>query len=216
MPAPAILKRLVIATAERVTSRGPPCRAANSSSRGLGTANPPRSPQDGERPSELVGLNIEQLEFACHDAPGASMPGGLRVFVARSKEDQLGKGTFVDIPRGDNERTCPVRALHAWIERVGRPAGPLFRVVRGAVVEHERMHVGAVSRAVQRACARVGLVGDYSTHSLPSGLATSALLAGTSTTAIHRHGRWLDRRSVERYLRAAPVYEAQNPARGLL
>ena len=142
------------------------------------------------RASELVGLNVDQLDFACHEAPGSSMPGGLRVLVARSKEDQLGKGAFVDIPRGDNEPTCPVRALRLWMQRVGRPAGPLFRVVRGTVIEHERMHVGAVTRAVQRACARVGLVGEYSAHSLRAGLATSALLAGASTTAIQRHGRW--------------------------
>jgi hypothetical protein len=68
--------------------------------------------------------------------------------VARSKEDQLGLGAFVDVPRGQHVATCPVRALRAWLGRAGRPVGPLFRVVRGTVVEHERMHVGAVSRAV--------------------------------------------------------------------
>jgi integrase len=159
------------------------------------------------RSAELVGLNIEQLEFRAE---------GLRVFVERSKEDQTGKGAFVDVPRGDNPQTCPVRAVGTWIARVGRPSGPLFRVVRGTVVEHERMHVGAVTRAVQRAVGRVGLVGDYSAHSLRVGLATSARIAGHSLESIRRHGRWLDRRSVERYFRAEPMYEAENPARGLL
>lgn len=159
------------------------------------------------RASELVGLNVEQLEF--HS-------GGLRIFVERSKEDQTGKGAFVDVPHGDHAATCPVRAVSAWMARVGRPSGPLFRVVRGTVIEHQRMHVGAVSRAVQRACARAGLKGDYSAHSLRSGLATSSLMAGHSEAAIQRHGRWRDSRSVRRYFRLSPIYEANNPARGLL
>lgn len=52
------------------------------------------------RASELVGLNVEQVEFST---------AGLRVFVARSKEDQAGKGAHVDVPRGGNPDTCPVR-----------------------------------------------------------------------------------------------------------
>jgi site-specific recombinase XerD len=159
------------------------------------------------RSAELVGLNIERLEFRAE---------GLRVFVERSKEDQTGKGAFVDVPRGERDETCPVRAVGTWIARVGRPSGPLFRVVRGTVIEHQRMHAGAVSRAVQRAAARAGLHGDYSAHSLRVGLATSARMAGASLEAIQRHGRWLHRRSVERYFRADVIYESLNPARGLL
>jgi len=159
------------------------------------------------RASELVGLNVEQLKFSAE---------GLRVLVERSKEDQTGKGAFVDIPRGDNPATCAVRAVSAWIGRMGRPAGPLFRVIRGAVIEHQRMHVGAVTRALQRACARVGLEGDYSAHSLRSGLATSACITGHSISSIQRHGRWLHRRSVERYCQLERIYAANNPASGLL
>lgn len=159
------------------------------------------------RASELVGLDVEHLHFHAE---------GVRVLVARSKEDQLGKGALVNIDMGKHEHTCPVRALRQWIERVGRPSGPLFRVVRGSVIEHQRMHVGAVNRAVDRACARAQLEGEYSAHSLRVGLATSARLAGHPIEAIQHHGRWLDRRSVERYFRAAPIYNAHNPARGLL
>ena len=173
------------------------------------------------RASELVGLNIEQLNFSLHAAAGttggsSTMAGGVRVYVARSKEDQLGHGAFVDIPRGHSAATCPVRALESWLARVGRPCGPLFRVVHGTVVEHQRMHVGAVSRAVQRACLRAGMVGDYSAHSLRVGLATSARMAGAPIEAIQRHGRWQHRRSVERYFRLEPAYQTNNPAQGLL
>lgn len=159
------------------------------------------------RASELVGLNVEQLEFNGE---------GLRVFVTRSKEDQAGKGAYVDVPRGESRSTCPVRAVSTWLGRVGRNVGPLFRVVRGTVIEHERMHVGAVSRALQRACARVGLEGDYASHSLRRGLVTSARKAGAPLEAIQRHGRWKNRRSLARYLDLEHLYAAANPALGLL
>lgn len=159
------------------------------------------------RASELVGLNVEQLEFSAT---------GLRVFVSRSKEDQSGKGAFVDVPLGDHPSTCPVKAVRAWLGRMGRPRGPLFRVVRGTVIEHERMHVGAVSRALQRACARVGLEGAYASHSLRRGLVTSARLAGAPIEAIQRHGRWANRQSLARYIDLESIYEAKSPAHGLL
>lgn len=159
------------------------------------------------RASELVALDVEQLEF--HN-------GGLRIFVARSKEDQTGKGAFVDVPHGDHAATCAVRAASAWIARVGRPSGPLFRVVRGTVIEHQRMHVGAVSRALQRAVTRAGLGGDYSSHSLRKGLATSACEAGASPRAIQRHGRWKHLRSLERYIDLEQLYQSRNPVAGLL
>jgi integrase len=159
------------------------------------------------RASELVGLNIEQLEFNAN---------GLRIFVARSKEDQAGKGAYVDVPRSDNEATCPVRAVSVWLTHVGRPMGPLFRVVRGRVVEHQRMHVGGISRAVRRAAARVGLQGGYSSHSLRRGLVTSARQAGVPLESIQRHGRWQHLRSLGRYIELEHLYVSANPARGLL
>lgn len=159
------------------------------------------------RSAELVGLNVEQLAFN---------EQGLHIFVARSKEDQTGKGAFVDVPRGEHAATCPVRAVSAWLGRVGRPTGPLFRVVRGSVVEHQRMHVGAVSRALQRAAARAGLEGEYSSHSLRRGLVTSARAAGVPLEAIQRHGRWQHLHSLGRYIDLDHLYTTANPARGLL
>jgi site-specific recombinase XerD len=141
------------------------------------------------RASEIVGLDVTDLE------PHSD---GLRVRLRRSKEDPLGRGSITDIPRADNALLCPVQALERWLKRI--PAvGPLFRGVYGDRVSTERLAPRAVSRAVQRAAARVGL-SDYSAHSLRSGLATSAHTQGCSVHDIQAHGRWKDVRSLERYI----------------
>jgi len=159
------------------------------------------------RASELAGLNVVDVTFG---------RAGLTIEVRKSKEDQLARGKRTEIPFGQCEATCPVRALEAWIARVGRPAGPLFRVIRGAHIEHERIHPRAVSRAVQRAVARAGLEGDYSAHSLRAGLATSAYAHGATEREIQLQGRWEDPRSVQRYIHMEHVPGRRNVAEGLL
>ncbi|MFM2415438.1 MAG: hypothetical protein RL385_161 [Pseudomonadota bacterium] len=159
------------------------------------------------RASELVGLDITNVKFTAE---------GLDLFLARSKEDQLAEGARVRIVRGEHPATCPVTALRTWILRVGRPAGPLFRHVRGHVIEHARLHPRTVSRAVQAAAAKAGLPGDYSSHSLRSGLATSAYANGAREKDIREHGRWKSYRSLDRYIRLDRISDRANPAEGLL
>ncbi len=159
------------------------------------------------RASELAGLNVADVTFNAQ---------GLLVDVRRRKEDQLGRGTRTELPFGSAEGTCPVRALETWLARVGRPAGPLFRVVAAAVIKHQRIHPRAVTRAVQRAVARAGLRGDYSAHSLRVGLATSAYAHGATRREIQLQGRWQDPRSVDRYIQMEHVPGRKNVAQGLL
>jgi integrase len=159
------------------------------------------------RRSELAGLNLADVRFTAQ---------GLEVSVRRSKEDQLGHGATTTIPFGTVDATCPVRALRAWIGRVGRPAGPLFRVINGAVIEHQRISTRCVSRAVQRAVERAHLDGHYSAHSLRSGLATSAYVHGATEREIQLQGRWRDPRSVQRYVRLEHVPGRRSPVQGLL
>jgi site-specific recombinase XerD len=142
------------------------------------------------RPSDLVRLNVEDLE------PTSS---GLRVVLRRSKEDPLGQGSITEIPRAEHAELCPVNACTDWLARIGA-AGPLFRVVYGPRVTLERLAPRAVSRAVQRAASRAGLPQVYSAHSLRSGLATSAHSQGCSDRDIQAHGRWKDLRSLNRYI----------------
>ena len=159
------------------------------------------------RSSDLAALRIEHVTF---DAEGVVL------LLSRSKEDQLGRGALTRIPFGQHEETCPVDALKRWIARVGRPAGPLFRVIRGAIIEHHRVSTRAVDRALKRAVARAGLDGGYSSHSLRVGLATSAYAHGATPREIQLHGRWLDPRSVHRYIQLEHVHDRRNVAEGLL
>lgn len=76
---------------------------------------------------ELAGLNVQDVTFR---------PDGLEIHLQRSKEDQLAKGASTRIPFGSSEDTCPVRALSRWLERVGRPTGPLFAALRAC---HQRL-----------------------------------------------------------------------------
>lgn len=159
------------------------------------------------RRSELSGLDIPDVTFT---------ETGLELRVRRSKEDQLGRGAVTQVPLGSHPDTCPVRALKLWLGRVGRPAGPLFRVIRGTIIEHERMHPKAATRAVQRAVARAGLAPVYSSHSLRAGLATSAYAHGATEREIQLQGRWRDARSLHRYIQIERVPGRKNVADGLL
>lgn len=158
------------------------------------------------RASDLVALNIEDLAFS---------EDGLRIFLQRSKDDQTGKGRYTDIPRGTNTATCPVEAVRAWIARVGRPTGPLFRIVSGARIDHMRISTRCVARAVQRSTQRAKISGHFSAHSLRKGLATSAYAHGATEREIQAHGRWKDRRSLDRYIQVDRMPGRQNVADGL-
>jgi integrase len=159
------------------------------------------------RSAELAALRVDDLTFH---------PGGVLVHVVRSKEDQLGMGAYTKIPRGVHPETCPVAALGRWMGIMGRPAGPLFRVIEGAQIEHQRVSERAISRAVQRACARAGLEGRYSSHSLRKGLCTSAYIAGRRRREIQEHARIKSSHTLERYLFPELLADRPSIAAGLL
>jgi site-specific recombinase XerD len=160
------------------------------------------------RASDLAGLDMDSYRM---------LPdGGVRIRLRRSKEDALGNGSYTDVPKGMRAETCPVAALRVWAAQVGRASGPLFRVVSGARITHERISTRAVARAVQRATARAGLEGHFAAHSLRSGLATSAYAAGATEREIQAHGRWKDRRSLDRYIHVERLPRGRNVAAGLL
>lgn len=145
----------------------------------------------GYRSSDLVTLDVEHIQLE---------DSALKVFLPRSKEDQLGSGRSTRIPAAENPALCPVRALQRWLELGTHQTGPLFREIRGAQIRPARMHPRAVTRAVQRATQRAGIAGGYSSHSLRAGLATSADAQGHSLRAIQQHVGWRDARTPTRYI----------------
>jgi integrase len=162
------------------------------------------------RSSELVALEREHITFT---------DTGATVFVARSKEDQLGRGKKTDICLGARPETCPVRALERWLARVGQGEGPVFRVMHGQVIDNERMSTRAISRAVQRAVAIAGLRSTergFSSHSFRKGFITTADARGESDSAIAAHCRYESVLSLGRYIMRGHVPQRRNIAEGML
>jgi integrase len=127
------------------------------------------------RRSELVGLNIEDLEIN---------EDGLVVHLRRSKTDPEGQGRKVGIPYGLAPDTCPVRAVEAWVQVLQSAEGPLFR----ALDRHGRIHPThltpqSVALVVKKLITKAGIPGDYAGHSLRAGLATAAAAAGVPERA---------------------------------
>jgi integrase len=119
------------------------------------------------RRSELVGLDVEDLDFT---------PRGIRVRLRRSKTDQEAEGRSMGIPYGVSAETCPVRAVERWLAHVrtvlpGYARGPLFvRLDAGGRLRLARLSDRGVARVVQRWAERAGLdPARFAGHSLRAG-----------------------------------------------
>ena len=160
------------------------------------------------RRSELVGLDVEHIEV---------VDSGLIVHIQRSKTDPEGKGEKRGIPRSADEGVCPVRALARWLETGGISQGPVFRpVTRTGRVRAERLSDRAVARAVKRHAAAANLdPAQLAGHSLRSGLATAASMAGKSERAIMQQTGHKSVATVRRYIRDGNLFR-DNAAEGIL
>jgi len=164
------------------------------------------------RRSELVGLDVEDLEFTSQ---------GIRVELRRSKTDQESAGRPVGIPYGAVVETCPVRAVEGWLRHVrsvlpGYERGPLFlRLDAGGRVRLARLSDRGVARVVQRWAERAGLDPErFAGHSLRAGLATSAAAGGVSERAIMNQTGHRSLAMVRRYIRDGELFREDNAARG--
>jgi site-specific recombinase XerD len=143
------------------------------------------------RRSELVGLNIEQLEFT---------ERALLVHLAKSKTNQYGAVEDKAIFYAPNMDYCPVRCLRAWLNLVGRTSGPLFvkipRAAPGqlAIPSEKRLSDISINKLVQK---RLGP--DYSAHSLRVSFVTTAVLNGQSHKAIKNQTKQKTDAMIERY-----------------
>lgn len=159
------------------------------------------------RRSSLVRLHVEDFSAA---------PEGLVVLLRRSKTDQEGKGRQVPIPFGENVSTCPVRAVNAWLEASGLKAGPLFRPInRHGKMGRKALCDRSVALIVKAAAERSGLdPANFAGHSLRSGLATQAALAGKEERDIMRQTGHTSIAQVRKYIRAAELFRS-NAASGI-
>jgi integrase len=159
----------------------------------------------GFRRSELVALDVEDLEFSS---------AGLAVTLRKSKTDQEGRSRRIGIPYGSSKETCPVRSVHAWLESAHIKDGPVLRSLdRFQRVQPRQLSDNAVARIVKRRTNAVGLDPDrYSGHSLRAGLATSPAAGGASERAIMNQTGHRSTDMVRRYIREANLFAPDNAA----
>jgi integrase len=157
------------------------------------------------RRSELVGLDVADLEFA---------RAGLIVTLRKSKTDQEGKSRRLGIPFGSSEATCPVRSLQSWLESARIVEGPVFRSLdRFQRVQPGRLSDKAVALVVKRRAKAVGLdPARYAGHSLRAGLATSAAAAGASERVIMSQTGHRSADMVRKYIREGNLFNSNAAA----
>jgi site-specific recombinase XerC len=100
------------------------------------------------RKSEVVALNVEDLEF-CDE--------GVRVTIRRSKADQEAKGQIIAVLRGAGP-FCPVRLLREWLDAAGITEGALFRQVpKGGKCIGDRLGGRAYYEVIKQGIAGIEL-----------------------------------------------------------
>jgi integrase len=151
------------------------------------------------RRSELVGLNIEDIEF---------VPEGAILTIRKSKTDQEGRGREVAIGYATRPDLCPVRALQSYIATLGRNTGPLFVSMRKSQYTQSRLSTDAVARIVQDYADRLGLdPRRFGGHSLRAGFATTAALLGASEDEIALQTGHKSMTVLRGYIRRASLFE---------
>src|SRR5262245_8719499 len=158
------------------------------------------------RRSELVGLDISDI---------AQADEGLVVTIRKSKTDQVRQGRKVGIRFGSSPETCPVRAIHAWLEASGIEDGSLFRPVnRHGQVRDARLSDWAVAEVVKRSLKAAGKSArGYSGHSLRAGLVTQAAMGGASERSIQDQSGHRSLIVMRRYIRDGSLFRENAAAK---
>jgi len=127
------------------------------------------------RVSELLAVDVDHLERETD---------GYRLAIPFSKTDQDGRGELVALP--NTPKLPSIDAMSAWLARAGIQDGPVFRPLhKTGSVRSRRMTPAAVAQMIKARCVHAGLnPGEFSPHSLRSGLLTTAANSGASIDAM--------------------------------
>ncbi len=142
----------------------------------------------GFRRSELVDINIEDIEFVSE---------GLKIFVKRSKTDQSGEGMTKGIPYFVNENYCPVKNLKNWITQGNLKKGKIYDLSDKSVA------------LIIKKFARIAGLNEtkYSGHSLRSGFATATAQSGAEERDIMSMTGHKTTQMVRRYIKDANIFK---------
>ena len=153
------------------------------------------------RRSELVGCDVEHIAWTDE---------GLRLRIERSKTDKGGVGAEIAISFGRSEESCPVTALHTWLDQAGIGNGPLFRKVnRGGKVEVARLSSDAVRQILLKRAMKADIQGSFAEpvtpHGLRAGFVTTAYRNGVPDEEIMGHTRHRSLNTMRSYVRRAKL-----------
>lgn len=161
------------------------------------------------RRSEIANLTWAQIKF---------VPEGLRITVMQSKTDTTGQGQDIGLPYQNNAQLCPVVAMVAWAKACNQTKHTtekiFVRVGQYGQNTHQPLSGQAIGNIVNACANRVGLQG-YTGHSLRSGLATAAILAGTPEHQVMNTTRHKSQAVFRNYVRHAELF-TKAASRGLL
>ncbi|MER8809229.1 site-specific integrase [Mesorhizobium australicum] len=159
------------------------------------------------RRSELVALDVADIAFTSQ---------GALVTVKKSKTDQEAAGRSLPVPFG-RTRHCPIAALKRWLEVAGITDGPIWLGMdkHGNIIP-ERLSGEAVSDVVKvRVCNAGYDPSGFSAHSMRSGFATSAAMAGASSYKIRQVTGHRSEAGLAPYLRTVDLFDDSAAARVL-
>jgi integrase len=160
------------------------------------------------RKSEVVALNVEDLEF-CDE--------GARVTIRRSKTDQEAKGQTIAVLRGAGP-FCPVRLLREWLDAAGIIEGALFRQVpKGGKRIGGRLGGRAYYEVIKQGIAGIGLnASKYGSHSMRSGWISTAARNGASVWKMKEISRHKTTDVLASYIREAELFQQHAVGRDVL
>lgn len=155
--------------------------------------------QTALRRSELVGLDVEDLEYTSQ---------GIVVTIRRSKTDQEGEGRRVGVPYARTPGMCAVRAVKAWLHVAGIKTGPIFRPIdRHDNVRDRRLTDHSVAVLVKSRAEAAGLDPEkFAGHSLRSGFATSCAMVGMEERDIAKQTGHQSMRVLRGYIREGQLF----------
>jgi integrase len=141
------------------------------------------------RRSELVALNVEDMEFLA-DGTG-------RALIRRSKTDQAGEAASAYLSAET------VRWLKLWLESAQFTEGALFRRLIGRERVGLRLHADQIADIYKRVAAWIGLAAEdisgVSGHSIRVGATQDLLALNIDLASVMQAGRWKTTQMPMRY-----------------